>query len=99
MTTVFSFVMVMVLASVAGATDFAEGFVQRGNDGLRLYLEGKFNPKVGWWGWGLATPSWGEAYAGPLVNPTSWSSVGVAVGRESGGMRYGAFAWVGKNRF
>ncbi len=96
---VLAMLLSLLAAGRAQATDFVEGFVQRGNDGLRLYLEGKLSPKVGWWGWGLATPTWGEAYAGPLVNPTGWSSVGVAVGRESGGMRYGAFAWVGKGRY
>ncbi len=62
---------------------------------LNLLAYGPVKGKVGWQFWGITSRTWSEGLLGPTYSPTSWLTLAVGAGAETGGMRY---SWSGAGK-
>lgn len=86
--------------ALVSAGDDLELQVINGDPTIDYFLSGRVsNGKWGWSAFALVNRDWAQAYAGPTFAPTTWSSVSLNVGVETGGRRFAEALWIGKGRF
>ena len=66
---------------------------------LNLLAYGPIKGRIGWQFWGIASRTWSEGYVGPTYSPTSWLTLAVGTGAETGGFRLGYSASGQKGKF